>query len=51
MAEGTYEYACARAELLGQREPTIDEFNAAKDEEDASGVQRTAATTDSDTVY
>lgn len=50
MAEGTYEYACARAELLGQREPTIDEFNAAKDEEDASGVQRTAAT-DSDTVY
>lgn len=31
MAEGTYEYECARAELLGMREPSIDEFNAAQE--------------------
>lgn len=41
MAEGSYEYECARAELLGLDQPNRDEFESAqklKNEEEANNL-------------
>lgn len=38
MAEGTYEYECMRAELLGIEKPDYDEFMRFKKEQEAQYV-------------
>lgn len=39
MAEGTYEYECMRAELLGVDPPNYEEFMKKKKEEEAQQVE------------
>lgn len=53
MAEGTYEYECMRAELLGIEKPNQEEFEKARaerlqqeqDERDAAEAQVISSTT------
>lgn len=39
MAEGTYEYECMRAELLGTEKPEYDEFLRRQKEKDSQAVE------------
>lgn len=50
MAEGTYEYECMRAELLGNEKPDYDEFVRRQKEQLAKAVAEEQAETECLTV-
>lgn len=50
MAEGTYEYECMRAELLGTEKPDYDEFVRRQKEQLAKAVAEEQAETECLTV-
>lgn len=50
MAEGTYEYECMRAELLGTEKPDYDEFLKRQKEQQSREVEEEQAETECLTV-
>ena len=46
MTEGTYEYECMRAELLGVDKPDYEEFLARRKDEEARGAEDEAVETE-----